>query len=71
MNKLIIILIVAVALGAYAERPPVPGAYRYNAEALCEKRPHAMKVEVLTKTGHAESEKVAYAKPDVWKWLFR
>ena len=41
------------------------------AEALCEKRPQAMKVEVLTKTGHAESEKAAYAKPDVWKWLFR
>ena len=41
------------------------------AEALCEKRPHAMKVEVLTKTGHAESEKAAYSKPDVWKWLFR
>ena len=41
------------------------------AEALCEKRPQAMKVEVLPKTGHAESEKVAYSKPDVWKWLFR
>ena len=32
MNKLIIILIVATALGAYAERPPSPGAYRHNAE---------------------------------------
>ena len=41
------------------------------AEALCEKRPKAMKVEVLPKIGHAESEKVAYSKPDVWKWLFR
>ena len=41
------------------------------AEVLCEKRPQAMKVEVLPKTGHAESEKVAYSKPDVWKWLLR
>ena len=41
------------------------------AEALCEKRPQAMKVEVLPKIGHAESEKVAYSKPDAWKWLFR
>ena len=32
MNKLITILIVATALGAYAERPPSPGAYRHNAE---------------------------------------
>ena len=41
------------------------------AEALCEKRPKAMKVEVLAKVGHSDSEKVAYSKPDVWKWLFR
>ena len=32
MNKLITILMVAAAIGAYAERPPSPGAYRHNAE---------------------------------------
>lgn len=32
MNRLMIKLAVAVALGAYAERPPSPGAYRHNAE---------------------------------------
>ena len=41
------------------------------AEALCAKRPKAMKVEVLPKTGHAESERTAYAKQDAWKWLLR
>ena len=41
------------------------------AEALCAKRPNAMRIEVLPKTGHAESEKAAYAKQDAWKWLLR
>jgi len=41
------------------------------AEALCEKRPKAMRVEVLPKTGHAESENAAYAKQNAWKWLLR
>lgn len=41
------------------------------AEALCEKRPKAMRVEVLPKTGHAESEKAAYSKQEAWKWLLR
>ena len=41
------------------------------AEALCVKHPGAMKVEVLPKIGHIESEKVAYTKPDAWKWLLR
>lgn len=41
------------------------------ADALCAKRPKAMRVEVLPKTGHAESEKAAYAKQDAWKWLLR
>ena len=30
-----------------------------------------MKLETLNKTGHAESETVAYSKNDAWKWLFR
>ena len=41
------------------------------AEALCAKRPNAMRIEVLPKTGHVESEKAAYAKQDAWKWLLR
>ena len=28
-------------------------------------------LEVLAKTGHAESEKAAYSKPAVWSWLFK
>ena len=116
-------LLVSAALCAHAERPPLPGAYRHNAEerqkqskvqektkkklaqyktdavadvkaevlschgedddlipiarvkayaeALCAKRPKAMRIEVLPKTGHAESEIAAYAKQDAWKWLLR
>ena len=56
--------------GADDDLIPIARVKAY-AEALCEKRPQAMKVEILPKTGHAESEKVAYSKPDVWKWLFR
>ena len=32
MNKLMIMLAATAALCAYAERPPLPGAYRHNAE---------------------------------------
>ena len=41
------------------------------AEAVNAKTPGRMKLETLNKTGHAESEKAAYSKPDTWKWLFR
>ena len=41
------------------------------ADAALKKAPGKMKLEVLAKTGHAESEKAAYAKPTVWSWLFR
>ena len=111
-------LFLSAALCAHAERPPMHGAHRRDAEtrqqqtkeqakaneeskrkiahyktdegvcgedddlipvarvkayadALCAKRPKAMRVEVLPKTGHAESEKAAYAKQDAWKWLLR
>jgi len=40
-------------------------------EALCSKHPGAMKLEIMPKTGHAESEKSAYSKKDAWKWLLR
>ena len=56
--------------GADDDLIPVTRVKAY-AEALCAKRPGAMKVEVLPKTGHAESEEAAYAKQDAWKWLFR
>ena len=41
------------------------------ADGASKKAPGKMKLEVLSKTGHAESEKAAYSKPDTWKWLFR
>ena len=41
------------------------------ADAASKKAPGKMKLEVLAKTGHAESEKAAYSKPAVWSWLFR
>lgn len=41
------------------------------ADGASKKAPGKMKLEVLSKTGHAESEKAAYAKPTVWSWLFR
>ena len=41
------------------------------ADGASKKAPSKMKLEVLSKTGHAESEKAAYAKPTVWSWLFR
>ncbi len=41
------------------------------AEALCAKRSGAMKLEILPKTGHADSEKAAYAKREAWDWLLR
>ena len=56
--------------GADDDLIPVTRVKAY-AEALCAKRPGAMKVEVLPKTGHAESEEAAYAKQEAWKWLFR
>ena len=56
--------------GADDDLIPVTRVKAY-AEALCAKRPGAMKVEVLPKIGHAESEEAAYAKQEAWKWLFR
>jgi len=41
------------------------------AEAVNAKTPGLMKLETLNKTGHAESETVAYSKNDAWKWLLR
>lgn len=39
------------------------------AAALETKRPGQHRLEVLKRTGHAESEQCAFAKPALWQWL--
>jgi hypothetical protein len=41
------------------------------ADAVNASHPGLMNVEILSKVGHADSESVAYAKADPWKWLLR